>query len=126
MSEKMTAAWTALSEETKAEYGEEYFESGTVSPPCHFAPASNELDFSAIANFKVNFPKMCNTDLGLVTDAYYHALTARRPKLRYCIGRDAKVFPILYVLPTTVQDWIIKLAFHLNGLPQPKVTQSKK
>ena len=42
-----------------------------------------------------------------VADAVTHALLARRPKLRYRLGRDAKMALFLRYLPTSIRDRII-------------------
>jgi NAD(P)-dependent dehydrogenase (short-subunit alcohol dehydrogenase family) len=36
-----------------------------------------------------------------------HALTARRPKARYILGRDAKLLYLLRRLPNSIRDWLI-------------------
>ena len=50
-----------------------------------------------------------------VVEAVLHALTAKRPKTRYLVGRDAKLRAVMLKwLPDRLQDWILKKAL---GLP---------
>jgi NAD(P)-dependent dehydrogenase (short-subunit alcohol dehydrogenase family) len=49
-----------------------------------------------------------------VVQAVLHALTARRPKTRYLVGRDAKLRAIMLKwLPDRLQDWILKKVLKL-------------
>lgn len=49
-----------------------------------------------------------------VVQAVLHALTAKRPRTRYLVGRDAKVRAVmLRWLPDRVQDWILKKVLNL-------------
>jgi NAD(P)-dependent dehydrogenase (short-subunit alcohol dehydrogenase family) len=49
-----------------------------------------------------------------VVKAVLHALTARRPKTRYLVGRDAKLRAVmLRWLPDRFQDWILKKVLRL-------------
>ena len=49
-----------------------------------------------------------------VVQAVLHALTAKRPKTRYLVGRDAKVRALmLRWLPDRLQDWILKKVLKL-------------
>ena len=49
-----------------------------------------------------------------VVAAVLHALTARRPKTRYLVGRDAKLRAVmLRWLPDRLQDWILKKVLKL-------------
>ena len=53
-----------------------------------------------------------------VVKAVLHALTAKRPKTRYLVGRDAKLRTVmLRWLPDRLQDWILKKVLNL-----PKAT----
>ena len=53
-----------------------------------------------------------------VVQAVLHALTARRPRTRYLVGRDAKIrAAMMRWLPDRLQDWILKKVLHL-----PKAT----
>jgi NAD(P)-dependent dehydrogenase (short-subunit alcohol dehydrogenase family) len=36
-----------------------------------------------------------------------HAITSKRPKARYLVGRDARVLDLIRRLPTSVRDWVI-------------------
>ena len=49
-----------------------------------------------------------------VAQAVLHALTAKRPKTRYLVGRDAKVRAImLRWLPDRLHDWVLKKVLNL-------------
>lgn len=49
-----------------------------------------------------------------VVKAVLHALTAKRPKTRYLVGRDAKLRAIMLKwLPDRLQDWILKKVLKL-------------
>ena len=49
-----------------------------------------------------------------VVEAVLHALTARRPKTRYLVGRDAKLRAVMAKwLPDRMQDWILKKVLNL-------------
>jgi NAD(P)-dependent dehydrogenase (short-subunit alcohol dehydrogenase family) len=49
-----------------------------------------------------------------VVEAVLHALTAKRPKTRYLVGRDAKLRAVMVKwLPDRFQDWIQKKALNL-------------
>lgn len=49
-----------------------------------------------------------------VAQAVLHALTAKRPKTRYLVGRDAKVRAImLRWLPDRLHDWVLKKILNL-------------
>jgi hypothetical protein len=55
-----------------------------------------------------------------VVQAVLHALTAKRPKTRYLVGRDAKVRAImLRWLPDRLHDWVLKKILNLpNAKPR--------
>ena len=42
-----------------------------------------------------------------VADAVAHAMTTARPKARYVVGRDARLWLLLNLLPDRVRDWLI-------------------
>jgi NAD(P)-dependent dehydrogenase (short-subunit alcohol dehydrogenase family) len=49
-----------------------------------------------------------------VVKAVLHALTAKRPKTRYLVGRDAKLRALMLKwLPDRLQDWILKKVLNL-------------
>jgi NAD(P)-dependent dehydrogenase (short-subunit alcohol dehydrogenase family) len=49
-----------------------------------------------------------------VVKAVLHALTAKRPKTRYLVGRDAKLRAMmLRWLPDRLQDWVLKVVLKL-------------
>jgi len=84
----VSKVWERNSIETKREYGEQYFKRFVESRA------------SRLSN--------CSDQLNLVVDAYFHAITARFPKIRYWVGIDAILFYIpLATLPTFMQDAFI-------------------
>ena len=51
-----------------------------------------------------------------VSKAVIHALTAKRPKIRYVIGAEAKVMVFLYHLtPARITDWMTLKVMGLMG-----------
>jgi len=49
-----------------------------------------------------------------VVEAVLHALTAKRPKTRYLVGRDAKIRALMLKwLPDRLQDWLLKKVLKL-------------
>jgi NAD(P)-dependent dehydrogenase (short-subunit alcohol dehydrogenase family) len=53
-----------------------------------------------------------------VVEAVLHALTAKRPKTRYLVGRDAKLRAVMLKwLPDRLQDWILKKVLNLPKAP---------
>jgi len=59
--------------------------------------------------------------LHYVVDAYYHAITARWPRLRYRCGWDSILFwiPVSF-LPTEMADWIFrKMTLARDNAPRP-------
>jgi hypothetical protein len=57
-----------------------------------------------------------NGDPQIVADAYFHAITARFPRRRYYVGRDAKFFWVpMSMMPTCIQDWLWILLEKMNG-----------
>ena len=51
-----------------------------------------------------------------VVEAVLHALTARRPRTRYLVGRDAKIRAMMVKwLPDRFQDWILKKVLKLRS-----------
>ncbi|KAF1748860.1 hypothetical protein GCK72_025327 [Caenorhabditis remanei] len=84
----LDAVWNRLDDETKKEYGKEFFD------------AYKHSRFSRLSH--------CADDLNPVIDAYEHALFAKYPKTRYWVGWDTILFYIpLATLPTFAQDWFI-------------------
>lgn len=61
-----------------------------------------------------------------VVDAYFHAITARYPRLRYRCGWDSLiVFTLLSILPTGLGDAVYKALTHGNGRPIPAMLMKK-
>jgi NAD(P)-dependent dehydrogenase (short-subunit alcohol dehydrogenase family) len=42
-----------------------------------------------------------------VADAVAHAMTASKPRTRYVVGRDARFWILMNVLPDRVRDWLV-------------------
>ncbi|GMT08373.1 hypothetical protein PENTCL1PPCAC_30547, partial [Pristionchus entomophagus] len=89
---RLDKMWKTVPESIKQEYGEKFFQD------------SRERITSSLQ--LIGSPK-----IHLVIDAYFHALTARFPHLRYQIGADAKyLFVPLAYLPTGLRDAITHAA----------------
>jgi retinol dehydrogenase-16 len=96
--------WRRLSDETKTEYGEEFY-TGMKN---------------AVSK---NISKNADDNLNLVVDTYYHALTARYPRLRYYVGNPAVIFYIpLSFLPTFLQDLVFVFVRNRQNVPTVKAT----
>ena len=52
-----------------------------------------------------------NQDTSVVVNAYIHALTARFPRARYVLGKDAKVWLAIEMLPEWLRDRIFGFIF---------------
>ncbi|KAE9553045.1 hypothetical protein FO519_003725 [Halicephalobus sp. NKZ332] len=99
--------WNRASEETRKEYGHDLFEKAKEIMVKHLDTRSSS-----------------NTDL--VVDAYFHALTSVRPKTRYHVGLDAKLFYIpLSFLPARITDVIYTLGRVLERFPKPAAVRGK-
>lgn len=84
-------AFDALPEGVRQVYGEEYLKH---VDECYYK----------------TLEERANPNIEEVVGAYYHAITARFPKLRYAVGRDAMFLLIpSSFLPTSVQDWAMRL-----------------
>lgn len=56
-----------------------------------------------------------------VPDAYYHAITAKRPRNRYFVGWTAQFIMRFFALvPDTFQDVMLKIFQWLCSVPRPK------
>ncbi|CCD70892.1 dietary restriction down regulated [Caenorhabditis elegans] len=94
----LDAVWERLDDETKKEYGKEFYDDYKNSR------------FSRLSH--------CADDLNPVIDAYDHALLGKYPKTRYWVGWDTILFYIpLATLPTFAQDWFI--SFQRCSRPVP-------
>uniref|UniRef100_A0A8R1HQM9 Uncharacterized protein n=1 Tax=Caenorhabditis japonica TaxID=281687 RepID=A0A8R1HQM9_CAEJA len=91
-------AWELAPSEVKKEYGVQYFQDSRQA---------TQLFLNTIASSQIS----------LVVDAYFHAITARHPRSRYQVGWDSILLfiPMSY-LPTGLQDYI----FTIIGLFMPK------
>ena len=54
-----------------------------------------------------------------VTDAYFHAITARWPQIRYQIGLDGRFIWMFSALPTAVQLLLFRIVTFFEGPPAP-------
>lgn len=80
--------WDAADEETKADFGRNYFEEPL---------AKNE---------KI---RMVDDDLGPLVDTVIHALTSQDPKPVYNVGPASLLLPTIYTYaPQSVQDWFTR------------------
>jgi hypothetical protein len=56
-----------------------------------------------------------------VSQAIFHALTARRPRTRYLVGTDARLYGRLsQICPDRLVDWITRKVMGLGGLRFPR------
>jgi len=91
MRDRVNSVWNKLSTEMKAEYGNEYKDK--------FVNGWN-------STLKVN----ASTRYDYVVDNYFHAVTARYPRLRYRCGWDAVLLFIpLSFMPTEISDAVFKI-----------------
>ena len=52
-----------------------------------------------------------------VSRAIFHALTARKPRTRYLVGTDARLFGTLAgILPDRAVDWVARKVMGLGGV----------
>ncbi|KAK0409568.1 hypothetical protein QR680_004626 [Steinernema hermaphroditum] len=106
--DRVNHVWSNLSDEQREEYGEDYKD--------YFASKWNDA------------MKQLGTDrTDYVVDNYYHAITAKYPRLRYRCGWDSLLFyiPISY-LPTELEDWIFRKLANEKRLPAALKTALKK
>uniref|UniRef100_A0A1I7ZD96 17-beta-hydroxysteroid dehydrogenase type 6 n=1 Tax=Steinernema glaseri TaxID=37863 RepID=A0A1I7ZD96_9BILA len=106
--DRVNYVWSNLSQEQREEYGEDYKD--------FFADKWN----SAMNRFGSE-----RTDF--VVDNYYHAITAKWPRLRYRCGWDSLLFyiPISY-LPTEIEDWIFDKLADNKKAPAALLKEMKK
>ena len=75
------------------------------------APEAAALYAGAIARFRqVALARGPGADADVVAKAVEHALTAKRPKARYLVGRDAQVRAWIERLPTRLRDRVLAKA----------------
>ncbi|GMR44844.1 hypothetical protein PMAYCL1PPCAC_15039, partial [Pristionchus mayeri] len=99
---RLDEMWKTVPEAVKEEYGEKFFKESRER-------ATDMLH------------KISSPHVHLVVDAYFHAITARFPQLRYQIGIDSKfVFIPLSYLPTGARDTFFALGEKLTGAPVPQ------
>jgi NAD(P)-dependent dehydrogenase (short-subunit alcohol dehydrogenase family) len=76
-----------------------------------FPPETDELYATAVASFrKVALSRGPGADADVVARAVEHALTAKRPKARYLVGRDAHLRAWIERLPTRLRDRVLSRA----------------
>ncbi|CAJ0592456.1 unnamed protein product [Cylicocyclus nassatus] len=95
-------------EETKKEYGREFFLEMRQKVP-------------SVLNF------ISSNRIDLVTDAYFHALTAVYPRSRYQVNWDSiLLYAPLSFPPTPVYDFLTRLGEIILGIPTPAAMQKTK
>ncbi|KAK6114167.1 short chain dehydrogenase family protein [Brugia pahangi] len=98
MQKMLDMIWSRASQKLRDEYGNNY----------------NEKDLG---------PKMWAKDFTCVTNSYYEAIIAKRPKLLYQIGWDVLLTFYPYSLfPLRLQLHIMKLLMYLHRAPLPAIT----
>lgn len=61
-----------------------------------------------------------NPKVEQVVEAYYHAITAKRPRNRYFVGIDAQtLFRSIALLPDTCQDMVLNFIQFICREPKP-------
>uniref|UniRef100_A0AAF5Q6N2 Oxidoreductase n=1 Tax=Wuchereria bancrofti TaxID=6293 RepID=A0AAF5Q6N2_WUCBA len=100
----LDTVWYRASQKLRDEYGHNYKEKATKF-------------------IKELGPKVWAKDLTWVTNSYYEAIVARRPKLLYQIGWDVllKFYPYS-LFPLRLQLHIMKILMYLNRAPLPAIT----
>ncbi|CAJ0957754.1 unnamed protein product, partial [Mesorhabditis belari] len=105
---QLQRVWDRCSEETRQEYGREFFEKG-----------------SEVTNRMVAM--VASSNVQWVIDTYFHAITARFPRKRYQIGWDHIFFFLpISILPAAISDKIFELFELFFGAPIPKAVQEGK
>lgn len=108
--------WSRLPEETKKEYGVDF------KNTCKFLRVLNIITPSFVVKTSWNktMHQFGSSHTEFVVDNYYHAITARFPRLRYRCGWDALLLwvPLTY-LPTEIIDGFIRLAAKSGGGTPP-------
>lgn len=85
----LTSVFQAAPPEVRQVYGRDYVE-------------------KTMQNVDLMTRMVASSDPEEVVDAYVHALTSRRPRLYYVVGRNGNyVFRPLWMLPTRLADWIV-------------------
>ncbi|XP_077978728.1 retinol dehydrogenase 16-like [Glandiceps talaboti] len=99
------ATWKSQSAEIREEYGEEWFQAlKTVT--------ADSLD------------TRCSPNTHWVTEAMEHALMSIKPRIRYVIGWDAKLFWVpMSLLPSEISDYIM---LKLSGFPLPQCVKKQE
>ena len=80
-------------------------------------PEGRELYSRDLEAFSKAFKKLADTRVppDAVADAALHALTAKKPKPRYVISRDAKVrLALSRILPERVMDAVTSRVLHIG------------
>ncbi|CAI4221777.1 unnamed protein product [Auanema sp. JU1783] len=102
---QLDQVWLKCPQQVQEEYGEQFFREGREK--------TNDL-LQGISSPHIEW----------VVDAYFHAITAYFPRLRYQIGWDANfLFIPLSFIPSRIQDVIFSFTEKAIRLPQPKMLQ---
>ncbi|GMT10195.1 hypothetical protein PFISCL1PPCAC_1492 [Pristionchus fissidentatus] len=98
------SVWKKMSPTLQEEYGEEYRQ-------------------KIVNNWNAALDRIGSTNINYVVDNYFHAITARFPRLRYQCGWDAILIwsPASY-MPTPIQDWFLNL-FVRGKRPIPAIIE---
>ncbi|KAI6210523.1 hypothetical protein M3Y96_00337300 [Aphelenchoides besseyi] len=102
---KLDEKWEKLNDDIKKEYGKHMveFSKSTASQQLHL---------------------LCSSDLYLVANAYFHALTSRYSRRRYKVGNDSVYFFVPFsFLPGLLQDSFYSLIATLTKMPKPAIFQ---
>ncbi|KAI6227084.1 Dehydrogenase [Aphelenchoides besseyi] len=106
-SKKLDEKWEKLNDDIKKEYGKHMveFSKSTASQQLHL---------------------LCSSDLYLVANAYFHALTGRYSRRRYKVGNDSVYFFVPFsFLPGLLQDSFYSLIATLTKMPKPAIFQQQ-
>lgn len=75
-----------------------------------FPPEAEALYGGPMGSLQGRVEGLAGVPPGEVARVVVHALTARRPRPRYVVGRDAKVRLMVGRLPTRLRDWLVARA----------------
>ncbi|GMR60718.1 hypothetical protein PMAYCL1PPCAC_30914, partial [Pristionchus mayeri] len=99
--ERLDTMWKDAPLTVKEEYGEKFFR--------------DSRDRAAVLLDKIG-----SADVHLVVETYFHAITARFPRLRYQVGADAKfIFLPLSMVPCGLRDAVFRVVDMVSGAPVP-------
>lgn len=75
-----------------------------------FPPEAAALYGGPMGSLQARVEALAGVPVERVADAVLHALTARRARARYVVGRDAKARLLVGRLPTRLRDWLVARA----------------